>query len=260
MSDGLSKLERWKEAAPVLADALFSRKCSVFVDAMFPRRCPVCGSIVVPKGELICPSCLNQLSFVKSPVCKKCGKEVMNDAMEYCYDCTRHKRSFEYGRALLNYDETAKNSMAAIKYKNKREYLDFYADQALKRLGPQLRAMDADALVPVPVHPARRRQRGFNQAEVLAEKMAAGLGIPVCPQMLKRARKTDPQKGLDPAGRLKNLEKAFLAGEIPAGVERVILTDDIYTTGSTIEACSRVLLGAGIKKVYFFSVCIGQGQ
>lgn len=241
-------INRIQRAAPLLTDALF------------PRRCPVCGGIVYPKGRLICPSCLNELSFVKSPYCQKCGKEVIDEAMEYCYDCTRHKRSFEYGTALLNYNEAASRSMAAIKYKNKREYLDFYSQETLERLGKRLLRMEADALVPVPVHPARLRQRGFNQAELLAEKLSDGLGIPVCPALLKRARKTEPQKSLDPAGRLKNLEKAFLAEPTPEGIESVILVDDIYTTGSTMEACTRALLRAGIKKVYFFAVCIGQGQ
>lgn len=236
------------------------RAAPYLVDALFPRRCPVCGGIVLPKGRLICPSCLKELSFVKSPSCKKCGKEVMSDTIEYCRDCTRHQRSFEYGVALFNYNDAAKSSMAAVKYKNKREYLDFYADAAVRVLGKRLLAMEAGVLVPVPVHPARLRKRGFNQAEVLAEKMAEGLGIPVCPDLLKRTKKTEAQKGLDPAGRLKNLEKAFAAGTVPEGVESVLLVDDIYTTGSTVEACARTLLRAGIKKVYFFSVCIGQGQ
>lgn len=78
-------------------------------DLLFPRRCPVCGDIVLPRGELICPACVKKLSFVKQPVCKKCGKEISSAEREYCLDCTKHKRSFDYGRALLNYNDTAKN-------------------------------------------------------------------------------------------------------------------------------------------------------
>ena len=94
----------------------------MLIDALFPRRCPVCGDIVMPKGSLICPPCVPRLSFVKGPVCQRCGKEIMSDTQEYCADCARRKRSFEYGAALLNYNETASRSMAAVKYKNKREY------------------------------------------------------------------------------------------------------------------------------------------
>ncbi|MFV0239039.1 MAG: double zinc ribbon domain-containing protein [Lacrimispora sphenoides] len=233
---------------------------SYFVDLLFPRRCPVCDEIVMPKGGLICPECVKKLSFVKNPVCKRCGKEVISTDMEYCFDCVRHKRTFEYGRALLNYDETAGSSMAKIKYKNKREYLDFYGEAIYVRYGKLIRRMEADVLVPVPVHPSRKKERGFNQAEILARRIGEHLGLAVCPSMLVRNKKTMPQKGLDPAGRLKNLEEAFSAGNMIGGVEGVILVDDIYTTGSTIEACTRALKKAGIKRVYFLAICIGRGQ
>lgn len=238
----------------------YSKGASYLIDALFPRRCPVCNDIVLPKGQLICPSCVKKLSFVKSPVCKKCGKEILNNSVEYCFDCTRHKRSFDYGIALVNYNDASKNSMAGIKYRNKREYLDFYTEAALHFCKERLQNMNADALIPIPVHPSRMRQRGFNQAEVLARGLAKGLELPVCTDLLLRNKKTEPQKVLSPAQRLKNLEKAFVVSTVPDGLERVILVDDIYTTGSTIEACARALKRSGIKNVYFFTVCIGQGQ
>lgn len=239
---------------------MYNKILNGFIDLLFPRRCPVCDDIVVPKGELICPKCVKKLSFVKGPVCKKCGKEIFSDTQEYCFDCTRHKRSFEYGRALVNYDDISGNSMIKIKYKNKREYLDFYIEAICYRYAGHIKRMAADALVPVPVHPTRKRTRGFNQAEILAKGIGSKLGIPVLPEMLLRGRKTVPQKDLNPAERLKNLEEAFTAGAIPKGVGSVILIDDIYTTGSTIEACTRTLKRAGIKKVYFIAICIGRGQ
>ncbi len=235
-------------------------KLSFFIDLLFPRRCPVCDGIVMPKGSLICGECVKKLSFVRDPVCKKCGKEIISPDVEYCFDCVRHKRTFEYGRALINYDEKAGKSMAKIKYRNKREYLDFYGEAVCVRYGMVISRMRATVLVPVPVHPSRKRVRGFNQAELLARRIGAHLEIPVCSQILVRNRKTMPQKGLDPRGRLKNLEQAFSAGEIPKGVEGVILVDDIYTTGSTIEACTRALKRAGIKRVFFLTICIGRGQ
>ncbi len=233
---------------------------SFFIDFLFPRRCPVCDGIVMPKGGLICPPCVAKLSFVRDPVCKKCGKEIISPHMEYCLDCIRHKRTFEFGRALMNYDDKAGNSIARIKYKNKREYLDFYGEAICVRYENVIRRMEADILVPVPIHPSRRRERGFNQAELLAHRIGDYMKIPVCPEMLARNKKTMPQKGLDPAGRLKNLEEAFAAGNVKNRVEGVILVDDIYTTGSTIEACTRALKKAGIKRVYFLAICIGRGQ
>lgn len=232
---------------------------NLLVDLLYPRRCPVCDQIVMPKGELICPDCIKKLSFVKEPVCKRCGKEVISGEAEYCFDCARHKKTFEYGRALMNYDETARRSVTRIKYQNKREYLDFYGEALCFRYEKQIRRMEAELLVPVPVHPSRKRERGFNQAELLADRIGEGLKLPVCPGALVRNKKTMPQKELSPMERLKNLEQAFGAGCIPRGVGGVILIDDIYTTGSTIEACARALKRAGVRRVYFLTICIGQG-
>lgn len=231
------------------------------ISILYPRRCPVCGGITEPAGALICEKCRPLLSYVHEPVCRKCGKEITDPAAEYCADCRRRRRSFVSGVSLLNYDAIASESMADIKYKNKREYLDFYADEAVRVCGTRLLSMHADAMIPVPVHPSRLRKRGFNQAGVLAEKMGKALGIPVVTGLLVRTRKTAPQKKLDPDARLKNLEQAFAAaGPAPEGLRTVILVDDIYTTGATVEACTRVLLRAGVKKVYFFTLCIGRGM
>ncbi len=238
--------------------AFLEYPCRMAEDLLFPRRCPVCGGVVMPKGRLICPSCLKQLSFVSSPVCMKCGKEIESREQEYCGDCLRRKKSFERGFALLNYDNRAAVSMAAVKYHNKREYLDFYARAAALRFEKQFKQAGIQVIVPVPVHASRLKARGFNQAAVLAKKLSAELGIP-WEELLVRVKKTDPQKGLGSSDRLKNLRGAFEAKEAVRTWERVLLVDDIYTTGSTAEICSRVLLGAGVKQVFIFAVCIGHG-
>lgn len=155
--------------------------------------------------------------------------------------------------------------MAAVKYKNKREYLDFYAEAAAEKLRQyeNREEWQFDGLVPVPVHPARKRKRGFNQAEVLAKRMGERLEMPMCPEFLYRIRNTEPLKELDPDERLRNLQQAFQADAEAiraSGVQNVLLVDDIYTTGSTAEACTRALLSVGIEKVCFFAVCIGQGR
>lgn len=230
------------------------------LNILFPRRCPVCGEITRPEGSLICPSCLPKLSLVTNPVCKKCGKEILDPAAEFCEDCRRRRHAFEYGVALYNYNEAARRSMAQVKYNNKREYLDFYGAALAARYGRRIRAMKADAIVPVPVHPQRRRKRGFNQAEVLARVLGKRLEIPVVPGMLLRTKKTQPQKNLNAAERLKNLSGAFAAGTVPAGVRSVLLVDDIYTTGSTIEACARTLRAAGVERIYFAVVCATGGR
>ncbi len=232
------------------------------IDLLFPRRCPVCGQIVLPEGALICPGCMTKLHFIKQPSCKKCGTELISDREEYCPDCLRRHRSFECGVALIRYDTVAQKSMAAIKYKNRREYLDFYAEAIARRFGYFFSEKPDAVLIPVPVHPQRLKSRGFNQAGELAVRLGRLTGLSVDQSLLIRTRKTAPQKNLGPEERLRNLRHAFgvaegadrAAGRIP---ERVILVDDIYTTGSTIEACTRVLLEAGCRQVFFASICIG---
>lgn len=238
--------------------AFFEYSRQAAADLLFPRRCPVCGGVAMPKGRLICPACLKQLSFVSSPACMKCGKEIGSREQEYCADCIRRKKSFTRGFALLNYDSRAAVSMAAVKYHNKREYLDFYARAAALRFKKQFRQAGIQVIVPVPVHASRLKARGFNQAAVLAEKLSAELGIP-WEELLIRVKKTDPQKSLGSAERLKNLRGAFEAEQEAGKWERVLLVDDIYTTGSTAEICSRALLKTGVKQVFVFAVCIGHG-
>jgi ComF family protein len=234
-----------------------------FFDLLFPRRCPVCADIVQPRGALICPDCIKKLDPVREPVCRKCGKQLISDRAEYCYDCSRRARSYEAGRAVFKYNQAAKKSLTAIKYKNRREYLDFYTQAMAYRYQHTIQRWQPEVLVPIPVHPSRMRTRGFNQAEELSRRLSDLWGIPTQAHLLIRVKKTLPQKKLTPEERLKNLQQAFAVrppmGRGEAIPETVVLVDDIYTTGSTMEACTRVLKAAGVKKVYFLTICIGYG-
>ena len=148
------------------------------ITVLFPRRCPVCEEIVVPKGRKICPACRGKLSYVSGPFCLKCGKELTDPEGEYCLDCKKHRRTFDKGMALLNYNQASARSMARIKYKNKREYLDFYSEEILSRLGRKLLRLHADALVPVKAqklssHPGMRRCAGKEQENRAPEGLNA---------------------------------------------------------------------------------------
>lgn len=252
---------RWRENVIRGSASVSGKLTEALPGLLFPRRCPVCDDIVMPKGELCCPECRSLLSYVREPVCMKCGKEISDGTEEYCSDCRKHRRTFEYAISVFNYTDIASDSLSAIKYKNRREYLDFYAEEALRRRGERLLNIHADCMIPVPVHPARLRKRGFNQAALLAEKIGEKLNIPVEENFLRRNRNTAPQKVLGPAERLKNLQQAFTTDKAaPEWMRRVILVDDIYTTGATAEACTRVLRASGVEKVYVFTICVGAGD
>ncbi len=237
-----------------------SRLYAGFLDLLYPRRCPVCSEIVMPKGNLICPDCMEKLAFVRRPVCKCCGKEIISPEAEYCFDCTRHPHSFDSGMALINYNDTASRSMALIKYHGRREYLDFYSEAMFRRFGPAIRRLSPDCIIPVPVHKSRLKKRGFNQAQELGIRLSAKTGISMRTEFLKRTKKTLPQKELDAGARLKNLEQAFVCGRLPSGIRTVLLVDDIYTTGSTMEVCSRALKNAGAERIIPAVICIGSGR
>ncbi|NLZ81722.1 MAG: ComF family protein, partial [Clostridiales bacterium] len=99
------------------------------IGILFPRRCPVCGEIVMPKGNMICPPCKKKVKLVKEPRCKKCGKCLVSEETEYCYDCVRKNHSYETGISLFEYDDVMKQSIYGFKYKNKREYADYYIEE-----------------------------------------------------------------------------------------------------------------------------------
>ena len=118
-----------------------------------------------------------------------------------------------------------------------------------------------DCLIPIPLHPSRQKKRGFNQAEEIARRIGEEWSLPIDTKVLIRVKKTRPQKDLDSATRQKNLEDAFIADKKRAqAYKRVILVDDIYTTGSTMESCAKALLAAGVQQVYGFALSSGRDE
>ncbi len=230
------------------------------LDLIYPPRCPVCDR-AADRYLRIHPACERLLPVIKEPRCKKCSKPVSRAEDEFCYDCGRRAFSYERGTSLYLYNARMSRSMAGLKYKGRREFGAFYGHRLGKLCGRQIRAMRADVIVPVPVHPARERMRGYNQAEVIARALSEEVQIPVVTGVLVRVKKTMPQKNLDDKARLKNLIEAFAVRDEGGRIRgrTVLLVDDIYTTGSTVEACTRVLLAAGAKRVFFATVCIGNG-
>ena len=233
----------------------WERAAERFLSFFYPRRCPVCQEIVSPKGALICPDCRKQVTFIEEPVCRKCGREVNSLEQEYCSSCRMHPRSFSEGLSLMRYDEVGQKTMMAFKYQGRIEYADWYAKEMAERLGERMERWQADALVPVPLYKSRQRKRGYNQAEVLAKKLAVYLGLPVRMDLLRRVRKKEAQKNLGWEARQRNLQAAMEARPLPEEVRRIILVDDIYTSGATAEACTRVLRRAGAEEVFVVTVC-----
>ncbi len=227
------------------------------MNVLYPRTCPICENIVAKQEVYICEKCSGKLIKIRNPRCKKCGKPLENAKMEYCKDCGRHPHYYEEGRALWVYNKELRESIYRFKYDNKREYADYYVSSILNTYGSWIRRLNIQGVIPVPLHKKKKRARGFNQAQVLAEKLAEGLQLPIYTDFLVRQKNTRPQKELNEKERQKNLKNAFKVVQNDVQLNIVLLVDDIYTTGATIDACSKLLKEQGVQKVYF--ICLGTG-
>ena len=232
--------------------------CGMLLDLIYPRRCPVCDKAVKPFGNLICEECTKKIKYVKAPSCSKCGKELKDKRAIFCRDCAHKEHGYDRGMALFAYPSVAE-SIYRFKYRGRQEYAVYYGERLAAVLGRRIAELKPDALVPVPIHDSKKRQRGYNQAELIARELGSRLNIPVETNLIKRVRKTIPMKDLSAAERQNNLKRAFKICRNDVKLNTIIIVDDIYTTGSTIDAIAREMRKAGIKRIYFVALAIGNG-
>jgi len=225
---------------------------------LFPERCPVCDEVLRIGGRRVCKTCRKNLVYVTGATCFRCGKKLADDTAEFCADCMENEHLFVSGRALYEY-QSAAPMIYRFKYAGRREYGRFFAEEIAYFLGDYIREISPDAIIPVPLHPRKQRVRGYNQAEVIAKELGAILGIPVITDLVKRVEDTKPLKNLGPFERQNSLKKAFILGENGVKLSTTIVIDDVFTTGSTIDEISRVLLTTNSIKIYFITLAIGEG-
>ncbi len=219
---------------------------------LWPKVCPFC---LIPCRDGICPSCRRKLAEleVQDLVCLCCGRPIEDEQQEYCRDC-QNPRVFNRGASVWLHREPVSTSLYQFKYHNQRAFAPIYARTLVARYERLIKSWRAQCLIPVPLHPRRQRQRGYNQAELLARELGKLLNLPVAAHAVERVKYTQPQKVLNGPGRRKNLHQAFRANPPVHPVKRVIVVDDIYTTGSTIEEVGRALKEVGVEKIYFLTV------
>ncbi len=234
------------------------------IDVALPQLCASCREPVGDAG--LCPACWAKLSFIAPPYCERLGIPFAYDpgpgvlSMEAIADPPAYHRA----RAAVRYDDVARTLVHALKYGDRLDLAPTMG-RWMANAGRAL-VHEADAIVPVPLHWRRRWARRFNQSTLLAEIVAKASGVPVNERALTRAKATRQQVGLSQSARAQNVQGAFRVppdGKADVAGRRLVLIDDVLTSGATLDACARALLRAGAAQVdalVFARVVAGAGN
>lgn len=228
---------------------------------LFPKRCAFCDKVLdLGRYEYgSCRKCKNKIVYATEPVCKVCGKVIVDGNGELCHDCTKKKHYFVQSKGVYVYEGLVKGSMYRFKYGNRRGYKHTYVRDIVRMYGKWIKSLNIDAIIPIPMYIKKLRKRGYNQAQLVADALGREINVPSYNNIVTRYRDTTPMKGLSDTQRQKNLKNAFNFSQKGLQLRRVLLIDDIYTTGTTMDCVARVLLDAGIKEVYGLCMCVGKG-
>lgn len=225
------------------------------MEFLYPRTCCFCGKL---SEKSICDECRKKVEYIAEPRCKKCGKPIRYEEQEYCGDCENQRFHYEQGRNLWVHKGAVPWSIYQFKYHNRRIYGEFYAQEFYRLYGKWIREREIDVIIPIPLHRKRKRKRGYNQSEIVARHLGKIMDIPVDAKAIVRKKYTIPQKTLDDRNRRKNLKNAFVVTREKLYSKNILLIDDIYTTGSTIDEAAKVLMEKKHNKIWFLTISIGQ--
>ncbi|MGH7335544.1 MAG: ComF family protein [Candidatus Rokuibacteriota bacterium] len=224
------------------------------LDLVFPAVCPSCASpLGAGRRDPLCGACFTSIVRIMPPICARCGLPLpalpshRAGAHSRCHTCLAAPPAYDYARGAGIYAGPLREALHALKFRGKRAIARPLAALMLEQRAVTF-APDIDALVPVPLARNRLRERGFNQSELIAERLAAELGIPVRRRWLIRVRETSPQSDLNLAQRGANVHGAFAAPTSVAG-SHVVIIDDVLTTGATAHACAHALRAAGASQI-----------
>ncbi len=222
----------------------------ILIDVILPPRCLICGKSIHTNNGL-CSNCFAKINFISSPYCLHCGRPLplLNDEQHYCASCLSGKNDFRLCRSAVKYDEYSKKLILDFKFSDCLENKTLLVNW-LFLAGQDIFKEGIDLIIPVPLHYTRLFKRKYNQSAVLASGLSALTGISVNYKSLQKVKHTAPQISCSGRQRLKNVKKAFevvRAEDIKD--KRIVLIDDVFTTGATLGECSKALKKAGAKSV-----------
>ncbi|MCS7254348.1 MAG: ComF family protein [Armatimonadota bacterium] len=243
----MSSGNRWSSFFPRLKEVTL-KGVHIALRMLYPPRCLVCDSL---SDEAICVRCFSRLKFIKPPMCALCGKpyDELAQAAPICSDCRRIKRWFDRCRCTVRYEDVAREMIHKLKYSGERRLASEMAKLMVETLNDF--SHPVDLVIPVPLHRKRLRERGFNQAWLIADVLSECINARMNSTALIRARETKPQFDLEPKERLGNVRDAFELVEPSAVTDKVVLVvDDVMTVGATLNECARALKKGKPKAVY----------
>lgn len=238
----------------------------VFLEWMFPDSiyCMACHAVILPKSKYaLCTRCYESLKLLDHKGCKKCGKALgVPYTDEYCFDCQSQGHHFRQGFSATEYGPVEKEIISGLKFKGKTYMAQGISQimyNRLEDLGYGESYLFWHYLLPVPVHKGKLRSRGYNQSELIAQFLAKKTQIPLMKNGLKKSFDTEPLKTLSKRQRMEALEGAFSV-EFPNEIKgkNILLIDDVYTTGSTVDHCAKTLMLHGAHSVDVFTFSIGK--
>ena len=220
------------------------------LDLIIPPACLACHQRLSSRQTYLCPDCESKIEVAHQVGCPKCGGKT---EAGFCTHCRDINYSFEFARSALQYKTPLPDLIHSFKYKEMRSIGNFLADRMAKAAKDYPPFEEYTDVVAIPLHPVRKRERGYNQSEIIARRLARKLGKNYL-DCISRARYTKSQTNLERKDRFKNLSNAFIvkkASQVKG--KSLILVDDVFTTGSTMNEASRALYSAGAAKVAGFT-------
>jgi len=227
----------------------------------YPEVCQLCEKErATPQDGFVCSECRGQVRLIRRPFCERCGRPVegaITNIFE-CSNCRELELHFSSARSAVLARDTALEAIHRYKYNRAMWFEPFLAGLLIAEAVPALALQSWDAIVPVPLHPTKEREREFNQAARLAARLAKATSIPMNQRLLERVKPTPTQTHLTREERAANVRSAFaLRKELNLQGQRFVVVDDVFTTGATTSACARALRKAGAVEVCVWTVARG---
>lgn len=224
------------------------------INVCFPPVCMHCNAEIPEQDLWLCGSCYDKLSFMPEQHCPKCGYPTEESE---CSNCAENHYVFTQAKSVFMFDGPAKSLVHGLKYESFTRIAEWFANQMYKTVLNEMPLPELDYVTAIPLHRVKKRERGFNQSELIATALAKKLGKPYSDALIRRRDNTISQTLLNGVSRRKNMKNAFVPGKLHPKGKSVLIIDDVFTTGTTVNEAAKILISQEAKTVYVLTACHG---